>query len=701
MASRVIVLDSIASLLGAFADQSVRYVHWKSNINVDGALTGDDDLDVLVHPDDRERAEQILAHLRLHRVVTSKDRWQPNMYHYYGLDEGVGKLVHLHLHYGLTLGFDFHKNYTLPFVDWYLAGPIDRDGILVPAPEKELILFAIRTHIKHARAVDWSEFPLAQVRRLRSHRNLLDATPLKKAELVELRHLRGLSGEIELRRSYDELGLPLAFATFMRYVEELETRPDALHRNAAEVKRILKPHAENSEAVAVSRAAARLSRHRLKSVGHRLGIDTRQHRRLPTGGRIVAFIGGDGAGKSTNVAELSRVLRSALDCSTMHVGRPPRTATATALKVVSVLASRAGFEAASHTTDSLGLAHSRRAEFRRAERLRDRGSIVILDRIPHPNISTMDMPRVDPGLGRVHLACSRLERRWYGDIGGVDLLVVLRLDPEMALERRPADDAEQLRRRSGEVWNGTWNDPGSLIVDTGEADLESVRREVLCRVWACMTTRPARTELVGLSGVGKSTSVVRHPSRVVHTPSSTLRYRSYPGLVALACLEELLSHGVPTNREQVRIAQALAQFRWFIHFGRKKAHRPQELWRSYVLDQGPVFQLALGIYEGRIHPGSRLMREAVSAIDHWFTRPVLHLDAPDHILIDRVRNRAQATRSAQLDDGLARDFYARYRKAIDTAMEPLDHVATISTVRPVSEVAADVQALLRQDVDEA
>lgn len=32
-------------------------MHWKSNTNIDAALENEDDLDILIHPDDKEEAE--------------------------------------------------------------------------------------------------------------------------------------------------------------------------------------------------------------------------------------------------------------------------------------------------------------------------------------------------------------------------------------------------------------------------------------------------------------------------------------------------------------------------------------------------------------------------------------------------------------------------------------------------------------------
>ena len=42
-------------------ENNIRYVHWKSNLNLHNALLGDDDLDILVHPEDQEKLENIYS----------------------------------------------------------------------------------------------------------------------------------------------------------------------------------------------------------------------------------------------------------------------------------------------------------------------------------------------------------------------------------------------------------------------------------------------------------------------------------------------------------------------------------------------------------------------------------------------------------------------------------------------------------------
>ena len=50
-------------LIGALDARAIRYCHWKSNINLERALAGHDDLDLLIGPVDEESAFAALAEL--------------------------------------------------------------------------------------------------------------------------------------------------------------------------------------------------------------------------------------------------------------------------------------------------------------------------------------------------------------------------------------------------------------------------------------------------------------------------------------------------------------------------------------------------------------------------------------------------------------------------------------------------------------
>jgi hypothetical protein len=111
---------------------------------------------------------------------------------------------------------------------------------------------------------------------------------------------------------------------------------------------------------------------------------------------------------------------------------------------------------------------------------------VISDRWPLNRIRLKDGPRLQniPGTE------SRPFATWLGDrefayyeaMLPPELVVVLRVSPDVAAVRRTEDPPDFVRRRATEVREADWNGLPALIVDADQ-DLETVLREVRTAVW--------------------------------------------------------------------------------------------------------------------------------------------------------------------------------------------------------------------------
>jgi hypothetical protein len=74
------------------------------------------------------------------------------------------------------------------------------------------------------------------------------------------------------------------------------------------------------------------------------------------------------------------------------------------------------------------------------------------------------------------------ERRIYAQIGLPDVLVVLRVDPEVAVLRRPEDDSNYVRTRNAEVYDVDWSMTPAVVLD-GTQPPEQVLAAVRNAVW--------------------------------------------------------------------------------------------------------------------------------------------------------------------------------------------------------------------------
>ena len=486
-------LELIASLVSRLEEAGIRYCHWKSNAAIDRSASGDNDLDLLVHRGDARSFTELLS--RLDFVRASKPGASiPGIESFYGYDVASGRLVHVHAHYQLVLGDDRTKNYRLPIEDAYLDSA-SRSGLFaLPSAELEYVVFVIRMILKYC---TWDEIAWCAARGRR-------AAP-SRTENDELAHLVTRVDDVRAASVVEE-HLPFVGAElFAECVAALE--PEASIRRriraAGRLEESLQPHAR------YSRRADRLRRirGRLVVAAERRRSGPRRNR-LAGGGVMVGITGGDGSGKSTVLAALGDWLEPEFDVRLVHLGKPRWSATTffarAGLKVVAVGAG--GLARSVRVTSTRRLASAvetyrpllwlvctardRKNAYRDARRFASGGGLVLCDRYPHPRLRSMEAPliasRTSDGLdNRLVRTLIAIEERYHRSIAPPELLVVLRVDPEIAVQRKTEERPETVRERGAEVWNIDWRGSRAQVVDASQAE-DAVARELKALVWSVL-----------------------------------------------------------------------------------------------------------------------------------------------------------------------------------------------------------------------
>ena len=75
-----------------------------------------------------------------------------------------------------------------------------------------------------------------------------------------------------------------------------------------------------------------------------------------------------------------------------------------------------------------------------------------------------------------------LEENYYRQIAYPDLVVVLLLNPETAVQRKTEEDAAAVYERSNEIWQIDWNNTSVYIIDSSQSKAE-VASELKSLVW--------------------------------------------------------------------------------------------------------------------------------------------------------------------------------------------------------------------------
>lgn len=625
------LLDTVVSRLNL---ECIRYVHWKSNVNIDLALCNIDDFDILIDPEFRETVEEIFDDLKIFKAVSRRDDWQENVFHYFGIDAVKCELVHIHVHYALPVGYDFDKNIVLPITSAYLDDPVFYKEVKLPQVEKEYIVLIIRLILKNSLVPFLQLLPNKQMDVLRTAKNI---GVVRGADYREYVDLRRKVEKVKVREIIDTKFRFVSYSSFILYEATLDANNSLFHffQMGRQLKKELRPWRTNTEFVSFLLSFYRLNQTRLYKIGALMSGIKQERKLVGNGGRIVAFTGGDGAGKSSNVYRLNKLLSAKFYSTNIHIGRPNRSPFGLIHRILSRTFFILGNKRLAVALTYLALAYDRRSAFWLARKLREKGRIVILDRIPLPGITSMDCPRIHTIASGKYKYLSKLEKTIYSTIKGVDLLFVLKLDPMIALKRRPEDHPETLLVRSGQIWNKKWYAPYAIEIDSGENSFQEVHQQVLENLSKCLATKFVRTEILGLTGTGKSTLI----NQIVESVPNTLTripFKQFllPSLIGTffgipLAIESLIKTGdrnVALNCLQLMASLEVVQY-WC-----RSGNFPAS---NLVLDQGPLFQLSLASKERLLSFSLTKANDTVSKLYDL----IFFLEAPKNVLWRRVANR--------------------------------------------------------------
>jgi thymidylate kinase len=468
------VLPVLRRLSEGLAAGAVSYCQWKGDRNHTRWASGRGDLDLLVDPADAAPFRGLLGELDFKAVLPLPERQISGLESFIGFDREQARLVHVHVHYRLILGSYWTTRYRVPVERPVLESAVQGVVFRTPDKEFELLLLVLRT-----------------VLRYRMRHAMLAARPGWLEEIQpELDRLERQTDRVELRRRLARY-LPSIDAGFLdRCVRSLRPAMSGWERMAVqrELQRRLLAHADRPPLRALLHMVVRetmpsqLASCLLRPAGMR----------STSGGTVVALVGPDGAGKSTCARELHRWLSQAFATTTAHLGKPPRSLTTlvvgAALRLAGPVISRTDGLSTLELLRDVCTARDRYRLYVRVRRFAVAGGIAVCERYPLPQNRILVGPRIGRKLeGRTG---SRLaswlcdaEARYYRLMLPPDVVIVLRLAPELAVRRKTDEPAEYVRARARVMWEADWTGTRAHLVDAGRR-LPDVLAELMTIVWS-------------------------------------------------------------------------------------------------------------------------------------------------------------------------------------------------------------------------
>lgn len=455
-------LTLLVALFHALNEQAIRYCHWKSNLNLDQSMRGLTDLDLLVDRSHVLHFRKVLVQHDFKSVQSPPRKQYPAMEDYLGFDRESGRLIHLHVHYQLILGEQYVKNYHLPLEKAFLDTEHSVGGVKLPSPELETIVLVIRALLK--------------TRDRDILKGILSPRPagLPAGILAEFEYLlgqttlEGISNALESQVGFVSREIVLEFLDSIKAGQGAGL---TLYRLRRRLRRELAPYQRFGRWRASYRYVRDGLMPRIRVLPRR--YLTRKRKTMTSGGTRIAMLGADGAGKSTVIAELQKLLSWRLTLFTYYMGsQQPSIRTRIIGWVYRVSgyiygACRVilgeknvrfllGLPRFFHGLHLIAIARDRYSRDIAGRKRAAQGDVVIYDRYPLPAVRMgsrfMDGPRIDStyseAMGPLLTRLSESEQRIYQRIRPPDHLLVLHVSPDVSSQRKPDHEREMIETKN-------------------------------------------------------------------------------------------------------------------------------------------------------------------------------------------------------------------------------------------------------------
>jgi hypothetical protein len=281
-------------------ENGIKYCHWKSNEHLLEGLQGKTDLDVLICPLDSNKANMYLINNGFKRVISHKWKSYSAVEDWIGVDSQNLVQTHMHIHYRLLTGLKNVKEQYLPWDNLVLDNSVKHKkyDIYVCNPNIEIIMLICRIAIK---------------------KNLLDSLKgcrMSDTEKLEFNYLIERCSIDAVSKFAEQMLSMQAKNELLKIIQKFDYTV-----NLSSFRKIILKEFPMCQKITRTKATCIYAKRQIiYKLAKLFRCPIRLKKNIYTGGKLISFIGVDGAGKTTLAKDFEKWLSWKIDCRYVYLG---------------------------------------------------------------------------------------------------------------------------------------------------------------------------------------------------------------------------------------------------------------------------------------------------------------------------------------------------------------------------------------------
>jgi len=435
-------------LFNTWNQNKVIYCHWKSNEHLRPGLEGTTDLDVLIDKKSKDVAEGCLKETGFIKLTSQFGAVYSEVEDWINIDEESANLIHIHLHYRMATGHKGLKEYSLPWVDLALKTRVLEDNVYICEPNLELVILYTRIALKATKEI---------LSKAQKGKYITDEPTLKEINYLKAR----IDKEVVKQIVRDTFGEECESICHIIMKESISS--NEFLQMVSICKKWMNKYQIYSDyylffSIPFYKRALQV-RHMIKK---KFSINIITKKTAGNHGLRVAFIGQDGAGKSTVNNDIEKWLTYKLEAKKFYLGSGDLH-NSFQKRLLAVLKKKKGklvniIKGFLTISDLKHIARRNYKILKSADKYSKKGGIALFDRYPQTQYTGInDGPKIrerfeeknnNKYIRSIVLAQAKQEKYINKAVAiAPNLVFKLTLPPEESIRRKPEENYEMVCRK--------------------------------------------------------------------------------------------------------------------------------------------------------------------------------------------------------------------------------------------------------------